>query len=209
MADPTPVTLAYANPRALQPAGSRFAVEPFDDGVELSRPLPPELTTGVTLAVLGLGTLVTAAVAGVVQARQRHAGPDRIANVTVVLLLAGTGVWLVVEARRAVRPRVQVIAVRNGLLTATHVLRTASGRPWSRRPRSFGVQTGGTDLLTGRRSANLLVANRFGLSRTLLSRSPADECLWIAALLNAALALGRPPRQIRDTTGDPGPSDHP
>ena len=187
-----PIPLAYANLRGDQPADSRFTVTTFADGVELTRPLTARWTTVATLVALAVGTLILTVlpVYDRLTARPRDQQWAEWPVVTVVLfLLVGLAGWLLRAAWTATRPRVQRIALRGDRITATHCLWTVTGRPWSMwHPRRVVATAGETDLFTGRRLGSVAVRGPLWVGRTVLTRMPHDECVWIAYALNAALA---------------------
>ena len=183
MTDPQPITLAYANPRGGQPAGSRFAIEQTDGGVTLTRPLPPNRASALLLAGLALGTaaLTTALAGSRLASDGRSEWPEVAVAASLQVSLAAALLW---QARIVARPRLQRIDLRGRRLTVTHCLTTLTGRPLVlSHVASVAAASAGFDLLGGRVLGNLVVRHRWWFGRQLLQNHPYDECVWVAAVL--------------------------
>ena len=192
MPDAPPITLAYANPRAAQPAGSTFAVDhATDGGITLTRPLPPNRASALLLAGLALGTTVLTTT--LARSRLTSGGwpewPEVAVASALQLSLTAALLW---QAHIVARPRLQRIDLRGRRLTATHCLTTLTGRPLVlSHVSSVAAASAGFGLLGGRVLGNIVVRHRWWVGRQLLQNHPYDECVWMAAILNAALADGK------------------
>ncbi len=179
--------LGYANPLGGQPPGSRFEVDPLPAGVALRRALSADRLEAFAVVLVALFVLAGCGVCcGGVAFGRHHDWSNRMAAVLAAALLAA-GVRLLGYARGVGRPRTQTIVLTGDRLVVTHAGWTVTGRPWSaRRARAFGVVSD-AQLIAPRRRCGVGARGRLGVMRSFISDLPRDECLWIAAVLAAAL----------------------
>ncbi len=185
-----PIILDYADRRGrLRP---RFRVERSPEAVMLSKALQPRPFLAMTLALLAVAALVSAAI-GCVEALDDlpHEPGLLVTHVFVVLVMPVIAFGLARNASIVSRRRLLTLALRRGTLTAGHASDTLFGGPWAlAEPGRFYVVRGGTDLVTRRPLGSVHVQSRDGHGRSVLRQFPPDECQWVVLQMNDAIEHG-------------------
>ena len=155
----------------------------------LTKPMPPAYLTGIVTTFVAI-CLYGMAVLGAVQALSdlHRTTKDWVAIAIGLAGLAALATFVLGHVRNTGARTLILTLDRQGLTVRNGPI-TLSGRPWRvRRPRRFRSSLGQIDLLNARMVAMLMVRIRFGFERTVLTGVPKADCLWLADVLNSALA---------------------